>query len=119
MPEQMIFRSMIEDNGVPFTADGAVTEGYYQDGDWIDGQIEKIPMFGIVLPVSNDELRYAEAGTYSTKDRKVLTVQPLEEGKKIHYKGISYTVQSFKDLTDYADVFIYVARWAGNENSTP
>lgn len=117
----MIFRPMIEENGMPFVAfqmpDGS--KGHYVEGDWVAVETIPVSAFGVILPFSNDDLRYTEAGTYSTKDRKLYTIDPLHPGQKIVYKGISYTVQQFKDYSDYADVFIYVARWAGNENSSP
>ncbi|MED4715435.1 hypothetical protein [Bacillus badius] len=121
MPEKMIFSPMVIENGMPFTAfqKPIDEEGHYENGDWIEPQPIPVPAFGVILPFSDDDLRYSEAGTYSTKDRKLYTIEPLKEGQKIEYKGIPYTVQQFKDYTDYADVFIYVARWAGNENSHP
>lgn len=118
MPEKMIFAPMVMENGVPFTVyqQPVDTEGYFTAGDWVQPEPVPVSSFGVILPFSSDDLRYTEAGTYSTKDRKLFTVDPLEVGQKIEYKGISYTVGQFKDYSDYADVFIYVARWAGNEN---
>lgn len=115
MPEKMVFKPMIDELGMPFVA-YEQGEGHYEAGDWIPGALVPSDRFGVLLPFSDDDLRYSEAGTYSVKDRKLLTTRELQKGQKIEYKGISYTVQNFKDLSDYADVFIYVARWAGNEN---
>lgn len=118
MPEKMLFASMIQDYGVPFIAyhKPAGDEGHYENGDWVKPAPIPVEAFGVIVPFSNDELRYTEAGTYSTKDRKLSTLEPLELGQEIAYKGILYTVQRYKDLEDFTDVFMYVARWAGNEN---
>ena len=67
-------------------------------------------MEGIILPLTENDLKYSEAGTYSVKDKKIYTTQPLELGQVIEYKGDKYTIQSFKDYSDYADVYIYLAR---------
>lgn len=122
MPEKMIFSPMVRENGMPFIAyEKPIGEkGHHNDaGDWIKPDLIPVLTFGVFLPFKDDDLRYSEAGTYSTKDRKLYTIDPLDFGQKVEYKGIPYTVQQFKDYSDYADVFIYVARWAGNENSSP
>lgn len=118
MPELMIFKEMIDENSVPFIA-LIESEGHYEDdGDYVEGgEPEPVEMVGVILPLSDDDLRYAEGGTYSVKDRKVYTTQALKLGQKIQYKKTNYTVQNFKDYTDFTDVFIYLARWAGNEDS--
>lgn len=117
MPEKMLFASMIQDYGVPFTAyqkPAADAKGHYERGEWINPSSIPVAAFGVIVPFSNDELRYTEAGTYSTKDRKLSTLEPLELGQEIAYKGILYTVEQYKDLEEFTDVFMYVARWAGN-----
>lgn len=68
-------------------------------------------MTGIILPLSNDDLKYAENGTYSTKERKLLVVEPLTEGTRVEYKDAFYTIQAFKDYSEYTDVNIYLMRW--------
>lgn len=111
------FADFVEEFQVPFVA-CEESEGRWADnGDWIPGSKVSVNMVGIILPLSEDDLRYAEAGTYSEKDRKIYTTQPLKIGQKIEYKGIPYTIQNFKDYSDYADVFIYYARWASNESA--
>ncbi|OES45232.1 hypothetical protein [Domibacillus iocasae] len=120
MPEKMIFAPMVQENGKPFTAfqKPVGEKGRYVAGDWVEPESIPVPSFGVILLFSDDDLRYSEAGTYSTKDRKLYTIDPLEQGQEIEYKGIRYTVQQFKDYSDYADVFIYVARWAGNADNS-
>lgn len=110
--KQFEFADFIEEFKVTFTA-YQETGGYYNDaGDWVEGGLIPAQMTGIILPLNEDDLKYVEQGTYSVKDRKLYTTQPLQLGQEIEYKGTKYTVQNFKDYSDYADVYIYYARCA-------
>lgn len=112
MSKPFEFADFVEEFKVPFIAYQEAEEGHWDDnGDWIPGG-EPVPvnMEGIILPLTENDLKYSEAGTYSVKDKKIYTTQPLELGQTIEYKGEKYTVQSFKDYSDYADVYIYLAR---------
>lgn len=106
----MIFKSVIDSQGVPFIAH-IEGEGDYVDGDWVDGTVVPTPMSGIILPLSDDDLKYAENGTYTVKEKKLLTVEKITEGTQVDYKDNLYTVQAFKDFSDYTDVNIYLMRW--------
>jgi hypothetical protein len=111
MAKQFEFADFVEEFKVPFTA-YVTTEGYWEDsGDWIPGREEPIAMVGIMLPLTQNDLKYAENGTYSVKDKKIYTTETLSIGQKVEYKGDKYTIQNFKDYSDYADVFIYFARF--------
>lgn len=118
MPEIMVFKEMIHDLGVPFTA-LPEEQGKWQNGEFIiTVSPQPVDMLGIILPLSEDDLRYAENGTYSVKDRKIFTTITLQKGQKIRYKDVPYTIQNFKDLSDFTDVYIYLARWSGNESTS-
>ena len=116
MSKQFEFADFVEEFKVPFIA-YEKREGYWADNaDWVPvGQLFPINLIGIILPLTEDDIRYSESGTYSAKDRKVYTTSNLENGQRIKYKGITYTIQSLKDYSEYTDVNIYFARWAGNE----
>lgn len=91
-------------------------EGFWNDeGDYVEEQELPRPMSGIVLPLSDDDLRYAEAGTFSKREKKVYTTIPLQEGRQVEYNGDRYTIQSFRDYSEYADVYIYLMRWREND----
>lgn len=110
MSKPFEFADFIDEFKVKFSFTKAV-DGYWNDeGDYIPGETKTVEMAGIVLPLTENDLKYSEAGTYSTKDKKIYTTQPLELGRVIEYKGDKYTIQSFKDYSDYADVYIYLAR---------
>lgn len=116
MPEIMIFKEVIDEQGVPFIAH-INTPGKYIDGDWIPGVKEDEECFGILLPLAvgtqnvGESLTYSENGVYSLKDQKLLTTDTLSTGTLITYKERTYTIQDYKDLSDYTDVNIYIARW--------
>ncbi|MBD8026426.1 hypothetical protein H9636_07110 [Ureibacillus sp. Re31] len=110
MPELLIFKELIEENGVPFTIlnDG---NGQYINGKWVPGGQQDVSKIGIILPLSNDDMKYIESGTYTVKERKLLTTEPIKIGTKIKYKENTFTLQGFKDYTEYTDVHIYLMRW--------
>lgn len=110
MPDKILFADFIEEQSVPFIAYIKTPSGYV-DGEWVEGKPTPMEKRGVILPLSNDILNFAEAGTYTTKERKLMTVFPLEDGTKCEYKGNVYTIEAIKDLVDYTDVHIYVMRW--------
>ncbi|MFL1997352.1 hypothetical protein VYF65_003116 [Lysinibacillus irui] len=110
MPEKMIFSPVIKEQGVPFIAH-LQDEGGYVDGEWAEGKETPTELTGIILPLSNDDLKYAENGTYTVKEKKLLTVDHIPEGTKVEYNNQKYTVQAFKDFSAYTDVNIYLMRW--------
>ncbi|TQR21800.1 hypothetical protein [Psychrobacillus vulpis] len=110
MPEIISFKEMIEVNGVPFNALIAI-DGQYINGKWVQGGHDNVQMKGVILPLSNDDLKYVESGTYTVKEKKLLTTEPIDIGTQIDYKNDVYTLQAFKDYTEYTDVHIYLMRW--------
>lgn len=112
----MIFKDVIDEQGVPFVAHLS-TKGAYVGGEWVPGEEDDKECFGVMLPLAvgtqnvGEALTYAENGVYSLKDQKLLTTEALPTGTEITYKGRTYTIQDYKDLSDYTDVNIYLARW--------
>ncbi|MFJ7662021.1 hypothetical protein ACIQXW_06425 [Lysinibacillus sp. NPDC097162] len=113
MPELMIFKEVIEQNGVPFTA-LREEDGQYINGKWVHGNSTEFPMTGVILPLNNDDLKYIESGVYTVKEKKLYVVETIKIDTKVKYKGDTYTIQSFKDLTEYTDVCIYLMRYREN-----
>lgn len=111
MTKQFEFADFVDEFKVEFTV-FTESEGYWNDaGDWIPGGETVTQMVGIMLPLTDNDLKYAENGTYSVKDKKIYTTEQLQLGQKVAYQGNKYTVQNFKDYSAYADVYIYIARW--------
>jgi hypothetical protein len=109
--KQFEFADFVDEFKVPFSA-FSQTEGYWtDDGKWVPGETQEVPMSGIVLPLTEDDLKYTEAGSYTVKNKKIYVLEQLKEGQEIKYKDDNYTIQNFKDYSDYADVYIYFMRW--------
>lgn len=115
----MEFKSMIEEFGVPLVSYQKREGHWAENGDWItDSKLVQGTITGVVLPFTDDDLKYAENGTYHARDRKIYVTQELKQGQKVVHRDIPYTIQYFRDFRDYSDVFIYIARWAGHESGS-
>jgi len=66
-------------------------------GQYMPGQVTRIPFKGAVLPMSEDDLRRAPQGTYTANARKLYTDEsiPLRPGAEIEVAatGERYTVR--------------------------
>lgn len=71
---------------------------------------ERIEYQGIVLPLSTDDLKFSDSGTFSIHDRKIYTDEKLEIGSTIEYQDENYTVRAEKDYSEQADIYIYFAK---------
>ena len=85
------------------------TEGHYDmgyGGVWIDGSVEEIILYpASILPLSRDELRYAEGGVYNEDSRKLYCYEKLEKKTKIIHTMLDETVRHYTilQLQDYSD----------------
>ncbi|MEK4131993.1 hypothetical protein NYE67_20475 [Solibacillus sp. FSL W8-0474] len=85
--------------------------GYRNEvGKWIEGAETTRATGGIVLPLSDDDLRRMPNGIYTEKDWKLYTLEPLQVGQRMEYMGQSYTIEPSKDYSAYSDVFMYFAK---------
>lgn len=69
-------------------------------GQWIPGDEQRVRFKGVVLPVSNKDLQYAPAGTFTKNSQKLYTNgYTMEPGARVYdpVDGNTYTVQ--KELT--------------------
>ncbi|MCM3413524.1 hypothetical protein [Metabacillus litoralis] len=111
MGKQFEFADFVDEFKVNFVAYEQSKGHWLDSGKWVEGEETPVEMVGIMLPLSQNDLRQAENGEFSVKDKKIYTTGQLSLGQKVEYKGDKYTIQSFKDYSDYADVYIYYARW--------
>ena len=115
--KQFEFADFIDEFKATFHMPEIITmPGYHDDdGEWVPPRTSEniVEKQGIVLPLTEDVLKYAENGVYTTKEKKLYVTFEIKEGTQITYKDVKYTVQSFKDYSEYADVFIYIMRWRG------
>lgn len=87
------------------------------EGQWniSTGKYEKpepllIEYQGIVLPLSTDDLKFSEGGSFSIHDRKIYTDEKLDIGSTIEYQDDPYTIRAAKDYSEQADIYIYYAK---------
>lgn len=81
---------------------------YGQGGLWVPGETEEVEIEGAVVPLSNEDLKFDEGGTYNQEDRKLYCYQEISKGEKIKHKDKIYTVLERKDYTDFDDgLYIY------------
>lgn len=109
------FSRLIDKYAAPFTVIDDV-EGYYdQDngGVWVSEVAREIPVIGAVLPLTSEELKYDQNGTYTTADKKIFIYLKLKRGQRVIFDGKEYTVQEEKNYSPQAGVYIYYARRAG------
>lgn len=79
-------------------------------GKWIEGTETTRATGGIVLPLSDSDIKRATNGVYTEKDWKLYTLEPLQIGQRMEYMGQSYTIEPSKDYSAYSDVFMYFAK---------
>ena len=65
-------------------------------GQWVPGETVETPFQGIVMPLNNEDLQYADSGTYTVNAQKVYTNgHTLRVGAQFRdgYDGQVYTVK--------------------------
>ncbi len=91
---------------------GAKMRDYSRGGIEVEGETTEEEITGIIVPLTNEDLRHEEGGTYTRHDRKVYVQDPeeLEIGQLIIHEGKTYRVHEQKDYGLHTDVRIYFAR---------
>jgi len=88
-------------------------EGYYgyeQGGEWVEG--EEIPheVTGIITPLTNDDIRFGEGGTYTRQDIKIHYQGELGIGWEVEYRDRRYKILEEKLYDEHANFNEYYAR---------
>lgn len=117
MAKHFEFADFVEEFKVDFTLIEE-TEGHYdQSGKWIEGSKTEKALYGIILPLTKDDIRNDVNGRYTEKDRKLYTLEKLLIGAQFVYKGQKYTIDGEKDYEAYADVYVYYSKGEGEWKS--
>lgn len=108
---------MIDEFGVTIevvTREGSV--GWDSEtGRPIEVPKETEELAAIVVPVSDEMLRFNEGGNFKASDRKVYTKEELDLTKIVIYKGREHTLTAWRDYDDLSDVFIYIISRRDND----
>lgn len=95
-------------------------EGYYDmenGGQYVEGKTETVDLIpAAVVPLSDDDLKFDEAGTYNDDNMKMYCYKHLEKSTKVKYEKNDrriyyFTILSKRDYSDYdKDLQIYYMR---------
>lgn len=113
MTKQFQFAGFVNDFAVPFDVTLRAAGAFDANGKWQDGAPTTESRTGIFLPLSEDDMQFVGNGTFTEKDRKLYVLQSLPMGAELVKGGQKYRVESSKDYSDYADVYIYFVKGAG------
>ena len=101
-------------------------EGHYDmenGGQYVEGKTEMIELIpAAVVPLSDDDLKFDEAGTYNDDSMKMYCYKYLEKSTKIKYEKNDgriyyFTILSKRDYSDYdKDLQIYYMRRADRDD---
>lgn len=105
------FTRLINKYSVPFCLHRS--QGRYVAGKWEEGGEIVQNMRGAIVPISDRKV-YDSGGTYTTKDRELYLLSPLEgdlSEYRVVYNGNYYAVEAGRSFEDYADVTIYTLKY--------
>ena len=108
------FNRLIDKYSVDFVL-VSETDGEYVSGKYVKGETSETPMRGAWVPIS-DQKQYQSGGTYTEKDYTVYMRYAIPEAlrtAKAVFKGNEYSLEQAKNFEDYADAYIYTAKWVG------
>ena len=111
------FTRLINKYSVPFCLHRS--QGSYVGGKWVQGGEVVTPMRGAIVPVSERKV-YDSGGTYTTQDRELYLLKPLEaplSQYRVVYKGNVYAVENGRNFEDYADASMYDLKWQSKKVS--
>jgi isocitrate lyase len=110
VPKQFEFADFVQEFFVPFNVITVTPPTLQTNGQYAPGAETVTAGGGIMLPLNEDELRRQDNGGYTSRDRKLYVTAEIPEGSYVERDGIRYKVERTKDYSDYADVYIYMAR---------
>ena len=91
-------------------------EGKYIGGKYTEGEAEEMSMSGAIIPMSESKV-YQSGGTYTSKDRQLYLLKPMEKalkGGKVKYDGNIYSIETETDYKDYCDAAVYNLKWVSS-----
>jgi hypothetical protein len=87
---------------------------YESGGVWVPGALEYVLIDGAVVPLSGQDLKYGESGTYTTADRKLYCYNDYETGLTIKHNDVNYTIAQKLDYSDFSGgIFVYILKRGG------
>lgn len=85
-------------------------------GVWVPGTITEWRFEGAVVPLTNEDLRFDEGGTYNYEDRKLYCYIDIAKGEKVKHKEKIYTILERRDYEDFdSELKIYFMKRSGTD----
>lgn len=109
------FTDLIERHSNPFEL-VVKSGGSYVGGVWKNASESVSERSGAIIPLGDRKL-YQSGGTYTTKDRRLYMITPIEnplEYSQVRYKGNVYNIEEDKDFSDYSEAYVYVLKWVSS-----
>lgn len=88
-------------------------KGHYNElGDYVQGVGSETTGTGTILDMSQRTI-YNSNGVYTTKDKSLYTLSPIEDKSQVKYRGNVYHVQPDRgnDNAVFAGVYSYILKW--------
>lgn len=104
------FKRLIEKYSNTFTVQ-KVSEGFYDDetGEYVPGTTEDLVLEGMIAPMKASQI-YNSGGRLTEADRVLYVLEPMEYKTEIQYKGMTYSVETAEDYSDFADFHYYILK---------
>ena len=80
------------------------TEGSYINGRWVEGTATETELEGAVVPLSRNDLKIAEKGTYTEDDRKLYSIYNHDIGQIVIHKSKEYKIHKKPDYSDWTSI---------------
>lgn len=109
------FSDFVDDWHVDLSIQQPPTKDEYDDrGKLVKGDMpDPFEAAGIILPLSQDDIKKGDNGDYTERDRKIYVLAPLAKGTLVTFQGKTYEID--RELShSYTDVFRYYALGKGD-----
>ena len=107
------FRRLIEKYSSDFKAI-TLTGGDYDDyGKWVDGEIKEVTLTGAIISHRESKI-YRSEGNLTAKDKRLFTLEPIEEAllhSKVIYEGDCFSIEDTTENAKFTGVYAYTLKF--------
>lgn len=108
------FKRLFKKYNKPFIKVVPGTPGYWDTedtGKWIPpADPEPVETTGIILQLSDDDLRFDEGGTFTFEDKKILYEGEMSKGQTVIIDGEDYMIDRKKPFKLYSHFTVYYCK---------
>lgn len=96
-----------------------LANGYYNDsGDWVKGDETETTVMGAIISFTEDKI-YRSSGTLTSNDRRLFTLEPINEalkGSKVIFDGKVYSIEQSRENAKFTGVWAYTLKYVSAFN---